>query len=61
LGIFNTKDVDIVARALSILCFPVVLKVTSNKSFPFLQTVNLAQPLLLNEILVAVISPLVRP
>ena len=61
LGIFNIKEVHIVARALSILCFPVVLNVTSNKSSPSLQTVNVAHPLVLNEILVAVTSPLVKP
>ena len=60
-GIFNIKDVHIVARALSILCLPVVFNVTSNKFSPSLQTVNVAQPLLLKEILVAVTSPLVKP
>ena len=61
LGIFNINEVHIVASALSILCSPVVFNVTSNNSWPSLQTVNVAQPLLLNEILVAVTSPFVKP
>ena len=61
LGIFKIKDVQIVASAFNILCLPVVLKVTSNNFSPCLHTVNVAQPLLLKEILEAVTSPLVNP
>ena len=61
LGISNIKDVQIVARAFRILCFPVVFKVTSNNSLPLWNTVKVAQPLLLNEILPAVTSPLSNP
>ena len=58
---FNISEVQIVASELSILCLPVVFSVTSNNSSPSLQTVNVAQPLLLNEILFAVTSPFVNP